>query len=344
MRNSPLIFSLILLFFSMNTSAQVLCIHCYDQNAVISPSANNLLLNGGFENNNCIPQNWFGSSYCPNSNYYNCDIDNWTCTGGGPDTYADIITLNYAQVVEGTDAVYMGSFYSSACNGGDTLCLTSTDCITEGIPQGFPQSGVSYGGPTGLSLEQTVSGLTVGNTYVLEFWAGGETGQSAPGVFAIDVGFGNTFLRNKRTYPLTGIGTRYIVEFNATSSSHTIKFTNWGHICQNCTELIIDDVLLYTVSQLSATVPVCYVGVNENSEAGGLINVFPNPCTDKLNIQTGSNENAGITIYDMISRPQVMKEFNTSAVIYTGDLKAGIYFYEIRYKDGFVSKAKFVKQ
>src|SRR5687768_4563481 len=105
MKNCLLISSFILLFFTPTASAQVLCIHCYDQNAVISPGASNLILNGGFENNNCIPQNWFSSSYCPNSNYYNCDIDNWICTGGGPDTYADIITLAYAQVVEGTDAV-----------------------------------------------------------------------------------------------------------------------------------------------------------------------------------------------------------------------------------------------
>lgn len=248
--------------------------------------------------------------------------------------------------MEGTDAVYMGSFYCTACPGGsgDTLCLTNTECITEGIPPGFPQSGASYGGAAGLSLQQTVSGLTVGNTYVLEFWAGGETGQSAPGVFAIDVGFGNTLLRNNRTYAGTGIGTRYIVEFLATAASHTVKFTNWGHICSNCTELIIDDVRLYPVSQLAATVPVCYVGVNENSEADEIINVFPNPCSDRLNIQSESNESAVITIYDMLSRTQLLKEFNTSVVLNVGNLKTGIYFYEIKYKNGPVSKSKFIKQ
>ncbi|MBK9026087.1 MAG: hypothetical protein IPL69_19620 [Saprospiraceae bacterium] len=29
--------------------------------------------------------------YCPNSAYYNCGFQFWTCTGGGPSTYADAV-------------------------------------------------------------------------------------------------------------------------------------------------------------------------------------------------------------------------------------------------------------
>ncbi|MEO5674781.1 MAG: T9SS type A sorting domain-containing protein, partial [Chitinophagales bacterium] len=52
-------------------------------------------------------------------------------------------------------------------------------------------------------------------------------------------------------------GTTYIIEFNAISASHTIKFTNWGHICFNCSELVLDNVRLYTLTDLSSSVPSC---------------------------------------------------------------------------------------
>src|SRR5436190_13687408 len=114
----------LLLFFITSAKAQIICIFCYEQNDSISDNVNNLLLNGGFENHNCIPNNWFSSSYCPNSSYYTCNIDNWTCTGGGSSTYADVTDINYSQVVEGTYTVYFGSFYCMACSTTpqDTSC------------------------------------------------------------------------------------------------------------------------------------------------------------------------------------------------------------------------------
>lgn len=271
------------------SSAQIICIFCYEQNDSISLNVNNLLLNGGFENHNCIPMNWFSSSYCPNSAYYNCDISDWTCTGGGSNTYADIVTTGYAKVVEGTYTCYFGNSYARACSStqNDTSCLTSSDCTAGGMPIGYPNNDPAYGGTLGLSLEQTVSGLTVGNTYILEFWAGGEASQSAPGLFAVDVGFGNTFLRNNHTPSVGGIGTRYLVEFNATSTSHTIKFTNWGHICNICTELILDDVRLYTLAELSPVVPACS-GANIQSLFSAPNNICPGTCTDFTNLSVNA--------------------------------------------------------
>jgi len=53
------------------------------------------------------------------------------------------------------------------------------------------------------------------------------------------------------------VGTRFIIEFRATAASHTVKFTNWGHICSYCSELVLDDVRLYPVGELAASVPPC---------------------------------------------------------------------------------------
>ena len=270
-------------------SAQVVCIFCYDQNDSISQNVNNLVINGGFENTTCA-FNSNANTWCPNSASYNCDIANWICTGGGANTYSCFYDSNYWYVDEGTHSAYFGNSFCPACNTGDTLCLVNSDCVTTGISPGYPLNGSGYGGAQGISLEQTVNGLTPGATYVLEFWAGGESfggGFPDPGLFAIDIGFGYTFLRCPSTPAHTGIGTRFIVEFNATSASHTIRFTNWGHICNTCTELVLDDVKLYTLAELSPIVPPC-AGANVTALFTAPNHICPGTCTDFTNLSVNA--------------------------------------------------------
>ena len=246
------------------STAQIICVHCYNQNDSISSGVNNLLLNGGFETTTCQPSTGVigeNSSICPNSNGYACDFANWTCTGGGYNTYACLYNtvIGKSIIVQGNNAVYFGNFYCMACSSSseDTSCLDNLGCTVTGIPAGYPfNPDIAFGGSTGVSLQQTVNGLVPGHYYVLEFWAGGEESYGGKGLFALNVGFGDTLLRNRSTGP-GDIGITYIVEFKATSSSHTIKFTNWGHICSNCTELVLDNVRLYTLAELSSSVPSC---------------------------------------------------------------------------------------
>jgi PKD repeat protein len=218
---------------------------------------NNLIVNGSFENTDCTP--WpAGDRYCPNSSAYSCDLANWTCTGGGVNTYACTLDGTYIPIVDGSLAVYFGNSFCNVCSGnvGDTSCFASLGCSMAGLPQGFPYNDPSYGGANGVSIKQTVNGLNPGDVYVLEFWAGGEWSYTCEGLFALDVGFGDTLLRCKPT-GLGAIGTRYVVVFIADTSSQTIKFTNWGHIGYSCTELVLDNVRLYPVAQLSPSVPLC---------------------------------------------------------------------------------------
>jgi hypothetical protein len=242
--------------FCMPANAQIICIYCYDQNTPVSAGVNNLIVNGSFENHTCTP-NSNASTYCPNASSYSCDIADWTCTGGGPGTYASMWNSFLTVIPDGIYAPYFGNDFCSACQV-DTNCLLNLDCAVTGPPTGFPHNTPSYGGPNAVTLSQTVTGLTAGNVYVLEFWAGGEYQGAFPnkGLFAIDVGFGDTMLRCKPTGP-TSIGSEFIVEFIASSSSHTIKFINWGHICSTCTELILDNVKLYTLAELDPSVPSC---------------------------------------------------------------------------------------
>ncbi len=257
-------------FAAINYStAQIICIYCYDQNDSISKGVNNLILNGSLEDNNCIP-NSNAESFCPNSNNYTCDIKYWTCTGGGINTYASMWDPTLTVVPDGVEAAYFGNDFCKTCsnNTNDTSCLMNLGCSVTNIPAGYPKNSNFYGGPNGISLSQTVNGLIVGNTYVLEFWSGGEHYFYGEGMFAVDVGFGDTMLRCPST-PVGGVGREYIIEFNATSSSQTIKFTNWGHIRNDCTELILDNVRLYTLAELDISVPPCNGAATLPSSAFG---------------------------------------------------------------------------
>jgi hypothetical protein len=324
-----------------HSAGQVTCIFCFEQNAPVSSAVNNFILNGGFENG-CSA----GGIFCPNI-YHTCDITNWICTGGSM-TYSCICDAGFSVIVEGNKAAYFGNSAGYACSSvfGDTSCLGNIACTVSGIPSGYPVSGPAYGGATGVSLEQTVTGLITGNIYVLEFWAGGESSFGGRGLFAADVGFGNIILRNNPTNPGNSIGTRFIIEFVATSSSHTIKFTNWGHICGGgvCTELILDDVRLFTLAELSGSiVPPCLTGTNELNESVSVV-VYPNPVSNELTVKKNSSERAEIILYDIMSRKLLRQSFTNSASINTVQLTKGIYLYEVRNKNGIIRNGKVIKQ
>lgn len=143
----------------------------------------------------------------------------------------------------------------------DISCLTDSGCYTVGVPAGYPYNGSDYGGATGVSIEQTVGGLTVGSVYTLEFWCGGEDFGAFfnDGLFGLDIGFG-TMMPQSHGADVGEVGTRYAITFLANSASHTFKFTNWGHICSTCTELVLDDVQLFNAAVDLAAFDVDIVG------------------------------------------------------------------------------------
>ena len=269
------------LLLCITSSAQVLCIKCYNQNARVLTDTNNLIVNGGFENGCAV-----GGYFCPNSQGYSCDITYWTCLGGGSNTYSDIRDTIFSTIVEGDKAAWFGNHSCSSCSSiqSDTSCISNMGCEVTGIPVGYPVNASSgYGGDTGVSLQQIVNGLTIGSIYKLEFWAGGQSGFNKKGLFAVDLGFGNIFLNNSQTPPMNfggGIGTRYIIAFTATSSSHSIKFTNWGQICDSCTDLVLDDVRLFKSDSINSP---CANAINDLPE-NTIATVFPNPATTLLTI------------------------------------------------------------
>lgn len=320
---------------------QIICVHCFEQNEAISSGFTNQLLNGGFETTTCTPA-WFQDCFCPNSTLYNCDLSNWTCTGGDASSYPSVFDNTLSIIPEGNNAAYFGNGNAFACSEqwGDPSCYVVDMCTRTGIPSGYPRSNPGYGDLTGVSLEQTVSGLIVGHTYVLEFWAGGEPLLGLltdPSIFAVDVGFGKIFLTCKPTgEPDNLIGTRYLVVFNANAPSHQIKFTNWGHICDVCTEVVLDDVSLYTIEELSGTVPECTTAAYDQKETNA-INIYPNPFNGNVLftfdlIQSGE---VSLEIYDLNGRKiesliQDHLQAGMYEQIWNADAyPAGVYYYRL---------------
>lgn len=342
-------FLLILLTtFTSVTNGQVICVQCYNQNAHVFADTSNLILNGGFEQNTCIPNDFFNSSFCPNSAYYSCNISNWVCTGGGSNTYADMVDGNTNVIIEGTESVYFGNNLCNACSStmSDTSCLSNIGCTVTGVPIGYPDNPYAgFGADTGLSLSQTVNGLVPGSMYILEFWAGGEWSviYLFNGLFAVDVGFGNIFLRNP-TVPFSGTGIRYVIVFNATSTSHTIKFTNWGHIAYNgsglATELVLDDVWLFQPPSGNNPCATAINELNKNDQVRLLPNPFHSTATLELSAEFANSQ---LNIYNSFGEQVKQMKINSElTIINRNGLSDGIYFYQIRNSKGNLKSAKFI--
>jgi gliding motility-associated-like protein len=324
-----ILFSLMFQF----SSAQIICIKCFDQNNTITNPSVNWITNGSFENTSGVANGYI----CPNSSFYNADINNWTCADGGFSTYAQLMNSSSSVIPEGNNVLYMGNSFCNACSAtpDDTSCLDRFDCEIIGRPPGYPQNSATFGGATGVSLVQTVSGLTVGNGYVVEFWTGGEEVSVFPndGLFGVDIGFGYNLFSCKGTspFPPNNIGTRYIIEFLATSTSHTVKFTNWGHICGSCTEIILDDVKLYNLSELPASIPSCTTLVS--ADTLHIPNVFtPNAdgVNDTFEIYYSGSKTYQLYIYnrwgeEVFESKDKTKHWNGR--INAGNASEGTYFY-----------------
>ncbi len=336
------LFLLIILLPLLNTArAQVLCIFCYNQNNGVAPgNANNFILNGGFENSPCDTE----QVLLPASGYYECDLPNWTFTGGNWASYPKLYNNSYTMIPEGSKGLYLGNYFCRVCGDtyNDVSCLQAVGCAAVGPPSGFPQSEAAQGGSTGVSVEQTVTGLTSGTDYVLEFWAGGEWNYTIPGLFAVDVGYGDTLLRNQPTHPDSGVGTRYLIVFRANSASHTIKFTNWGHSSAASTEVVLDDISLYLKSEIAATCVT--TGIDEHASAKGPV-AYPNPAYGEITIKLRDNTTRNLMVYDVFARKLVQEPINGSTTINISQWPTGMYFYQIQETKGHIeNNGRFTKE
>lgn len=83
-------------------------------------------------------------------------------------------------------------------------------------------------------------------------------------------------------------------------------------------------------------------GILENNINEEII-LFPNPFSDKINVEVKINEQVEIIIYDILARKLIQQKFANSISLNTGQLAKGLYIYEVRDKNGLCKKGKVVK-
>ena len=74
------------------------------------------------------------------------------------------------------------------------------------------------------------------------------------------------------------------------------------------------------------------------------IEIFPNPFTEKLTINSNNYEPSEITLYDLSSRKLLQQTFTNTTTINTEQLAKGMYLYTVRNRNGIVKNGKVIKQ
>jgi hypothetical protein len=215
--------------------------------ALVGDRSTNLIANGSFETGNSgVNVGWTPGTHLGGYPGTESVIPSWNAawpTGAygwwGPLGFAG------APAADGNNAVYFGNSFNTV---GTTYTIGSDGVVNFAAAPSFS----SRPGP--VTLSQTVSGLTAGNSYRLDFWTSGEGntgGFTGTGIFGVDVsGSGSAYLLLATSANSYGASERYYIDFVAASSSVTISFNNWGHITDmggSSTELVLDDVILNTV-------------------------------------------------------------------------------------------------
>jgi len=81
----------------------------------------------------------------------------------------------------------------------------------------------------------------------------------------------------------------------------------------------------------------------ESNNFGSHTNILPNPFSDQLTINLSKNEQAEITIYDLMAKKILLQKFTTSVTLNTSQFSKGIYLYQVRNIRGIIEKGKVLK-
>jgi PEP-CTERM motif len=249
----------------------------------LASGGQNIVLNGSFENG--LPTTTDLHYWGPNTTAYTpvASVFQWNTAGGGTLTDAAWFddsafagtSYTLSPSPDGNASIYLGTGITSASQmpthfANGLVTWASTPVFGAG-PYYNTATAAQYGWSTGLTLSQTLTGLTVGETYGLSFKAGGEvSGEGAQygikdGVFRLDLsgstggttqtwltapsGASNSLLQSGGVAEDWHL---YEFTFIATDPSMTLGYTNFGRLdlfgqpgftpSSATTELVLDDV------------------------------------------------------------------------------------------------------
>lgn len=224
-------------------------------NATLGNHGSNLITNGSFEADYGLFPNlsyWAtGTSLSPT-----IALTGWNASGQ-VGSYA-LWGNSTPGTLEGSDTIpdgQMALYFGGGIMGPPSVTPTyqANGIVTfASTPTFFPKPSTAP-----VKLSQTVSGLNVSQTYLLDFWASGEDatgGQfTQPGFFGLDItGEATNYFMAPINTSSVGASVRYYTYFKPSASTVTLTWTNWGHYFDAAgshSELVMDDVILNAVPE-----------------------------------------------------------------------------------------------
>jgi Secretion system C-terminal sorting domain len=280
-------FLLCLVFLSNNAISQITNV------AFGTTSLNtgtNLLVNGGFENCTASP-GFCGGFWGANTTATpKRDISNWLETGGGTSTYAGIVDAFGTSEPDPPEGSLMINFGNDAVTSSLPLIFNPTGEVTFAGTPTFTHFGTTYGATDeGVGIEQTLTGLTIGNTYRLEMYVTGRdilNGSlfSDDGFFKVEIVDGASTYSKFLAVPtkasvnnyvtLANPFMRYYIKFKPTTTTATIRFISYGYIVIfgspdfRGPEVFIDNV---SVNDLGSLVPLKLISFNSKLTINNIV-------------------------------------------------------------------------
>lgn len=180
---------------------------------------------------------------------------------------------------DGVLGVYMGN---SVTQVAPTPVVGPDGVASFVSPPAFTHQDPNPANYTPFRIEQSVSGLTPGAGYLLDFWLSGEhastAGWAGDGLIELDIS-GEAPLFFAAPYGGSGLGAsqRYYVEFQPASSTVTFGFVNYGHLQIGedvMTEGVLDDVILNLREEVGAVPEVASWWLGGMVLGGGALGVW----------------------------------------------------------------------
>jgi hypothetical protein len=127
-------------------------------------------------------------------------------------------------------------------------------------------------------------------------------------------------------------GEKYLIigSFVDDASTDTITVNSSGI---SMDYIFIDDVSLTSCSN---------VGISDFDNTQQ-ISIYPNPFNSKLIISIDDNEELEVILYDIAARELLQQIFTNTITINTEQLPTGIYFLELKNKNGIIKNGKVIK-
>ncbi len=313
----------------------------------------NLVANGSFENCTASP-GFCGGYWGANTSFTpKRDLVDWLENGGGTSTYAGIVDAFGTSEPDPPAGFLMINFGNDAVTSDLPLIFNPNGEVTFAGTPTFTHFGTTYGATNqGVGIEQTLTGLTVGNTYRLEMYVTGRdilNGAlfSDDGFFKVEIVDGSNIYSKFLAVPtktsannyvtLANPFMRYYIKFKPTTTTATIRFISYGYIVIfgspdfRGPEVLMDDI---SVNDLGVILPLQLLSFNAKVNADNFI--------VSLNWNTG-NETAvknfvlersinGISFAPIQTLPAKNNEKNNYQTIDVPN-KEGTYFYRLKMID-----------